>query len=131
MSSFLSSVLTVLFALPILSTVIVFLFGKAITKNSRKSVHMALDYSTIFYIISVHFLIVTIWRISLFWLILVIMLVIAMIFVLVHWKVQEEIIITRVIKGFWRVNFIMFFLVYIALTFFGLISSAVIFSFSS
>ena len=131
MSSILSSVLTVLFALPILGSILVFLFGKVITKNSRRSLHIALDYTTILYIISVHFLIVTIWEISLFWLIILIMIVIAMMFVLVHWKVKEEIILQKVMKGFWRFNFMLFFLVYIALTFYGVISSVVTFSFST
>ncbi|MGG3562019.1 DUF3397 domain-containing protein [Neobacillus rhizosphaerae] len=129
MSSILSSVLTVLFTLPILGSILVFLFGKVITKNTRRSLHIALDYTTFLYIISVHFLIVTIWKISLFWLIILIMIVIAMIFVLLHWKVKEEIILKKVLKGFWRFNFMLFFLVYIALTFYGLISSAVNFSF--
>ncbi|MDQ1146811.1 ABC-type multidrug transport system permease subunit [Bacillus sp. SORGH_AS 510] len=131
MSSILSSVLTVLFALPVLGSVLVFLFGKVITKNSRRAVHLTLDYTTILYIISVHFLIVTILGKSLFWVIILLMIMIAMMFVFVHWKVKEEIILKKVMKGFWRFNFILFFLVYIALTFYGLISSAVTFSFST
>ncbi len=101
------------------------------TKNTRKSMYKALDYTTILYIISVHFLIVTIWGKSLFWLIILIMILIAMMFVLVHWKVKEEIVLKKVMKGFWRFNFIVFFLTYISLTFYGLIYRTLTFTFSS
>lgn len=57
------------------------------------------------------------------------MILIAMIFVYVHWKVKEEIILRKVMKGFWRFNFIVFFLAYVILTVYGLIHRALIFTF--
>lgn len=131
MSIIFSSVLTVFFAIPIIGTFLVFTVIKLTLKTTKKALHMALDYTTIFYIISVHFLIVTLWDKSFFWLIILVMLVIAMVFVFVHWKVKEEIIVKRVWKGFWRFNFILFFFTYFVLTFYGLVSRAITFSFSS
>ncbi|TWE08931.1 uncharacterized protein DUF3397 [Neobacillus bataviensis] len=131
MSTIFSSVLTVFFAIPIIGTFLVFTVIKLTLKTTKKALHMALDYTTIFYIISVHFLIVTLWDKSFFWLIILVMLVIAMVFVFVHWKVKEEIIVKRVWKGFWRFNFILFFFTYFVLTFYGLVSRAITFSFSS
>jgi hypothetical protein len=104
---------------------------KGITKNTRRSVHVALDSTTILFIISVHFLIETIWGKSLFWLIILLMILIAMVFVFVHWKVKEEIILKKVMKGFWRFNFILFLVAYISLTLYGLIQQALIFTFSN
>lgn len=101
------------------------------TKNKRKSIHKALDYTTILYIISVHFLIITLTGKSLSWLILLFMILIAMVFVVVHWKVKQEIILKKVAKGFWRFNFIIFFLAYITLTLYGLIYRAITFTFVS
>jgi hypothetical protein len=92
---------------------------------------MALDYTTLLYIISVHFLMVILWGKSFFWLIILVVLVVAMVFVLVHWKVKQEIIVKRVWRGFWRFNFILFFFAYFVLTFYGLVSRAISFSFSS
>ncbi|PFO09942.1 hypothetical protein COJ85_00735 [Bacillus sp. AFS076308] len=131
MSTIFSSVLTVFFAIPIIGTILVFTVIKLTLKTTKKALHMALDYTTIFYIVSVHFLIVTLWDKSFFWLIILVMLVIAMVFVFVHWKVKEEIIVKRVWKGFWRFNFILFFFTYFVLTFYGLVSRAITFSFSS
>ncbi|MEH7334930.1 DUF3397 domain-containing protein [Neobacillus drentensis] len=131
MSSIISTILTLFITLPFLGLLVIFLIFKLVTKNTRKSVHKALDYTTVLFIFSVHFLILTIWDKSLFWLIILIMIVIAMMFVLVHWKVKEEIIIKKVMKGFWRFNFILFFLVYISLTLYGLIHRAFTFTFST
>lgn len=127
----LSSIISVFFTVPLLGFIIVFLLSKLITKNSRRSVHKALDYSTILFIISVHFLIVTILGKSLFWLIILIMILFAMVFVVIHWKAKGEIIFNKVFKGFWRFNFLFFFLAYITLTVFGLIHRAVMFTFFS
>ncbi|MBO0959216.1 DUF3397 domain-containing protein [Neobacillus sp. MM2021_6] len=129
MSTILSAFLTVFFTLPFLGTILVFLMLKFITRNSRRSLHLALDYTTILFIFSVHFLIVIIWGKSLLWMIILIMIMIAMVFVFVHWKLKEEIILGRVMKGFWRFSFLFFFLVYITLTLYGLIHRVVIFTF--
>ncbi|MGG1678818.1 DUF3397 domain-containing protein [Neobacillus sp. NRS-1170] len=131
MSSIISTILTLFITLPFLGFLLTFLIFKLVTKNTRKSVHKALDYTTILFIFSVHFLIITIWGKSLFWLIILLMIVIAMMFVLVHWKVKEEIIIKKVMKGFWRFNFILFFFFYISLTLYGLIHRALTFTFST
>jgi hypothetical protein len=79
---------------------------------------------------AVHFLVVTIWGKSLFWLILLVLIMIAMVFVLIHWKIRGEIILPKVFKGFWRFNFLIFFVAYISLTLFGILRSAVTFTFS-
>ncbi|MCH6268327.1 MULTISPECIES: DUF3397 domain-containing protein [Neobacillus] len=131
MSAVLSTLLTLLFIMPFLGFLLVFLVFKLITNDTRKSVHHALDYSTILFIISVHFLVKTIWGNSFFWIILLVMIFIAIIFVVVHWKVKDEIILKKVMKGFWRFNFLLFFLAYISLTLFGVIHRAIIFSLAS
>jgi predicted lysophospholipase L1 biosynthesis ABC-type transport system permease subunit len=129
--TFLSSIISVFFTVPFLGLLFVFFVMKLVTKNTRKSVQAALDSTTILFIISVHFLILTIWDKSLIWLIILVMILIATVFVLVHWKVKEEIILKRVMKGFWRFNFILFLLAYLTLTLYGLIHRALIFTFSN
>lgn len=131
MTSIISSVLSVFFMAPILGFVVVFVLLKLFTKDSRKSVKRALDYTTILFIISVHFLIVAIWGISLIWLIFLLMVFFAMVLVILNWRVKGEIFLTRVFKGVWRLNFIFFFTVYITLTIYGLIESAIQFTITS
>lgn len=130
MNLFISSVITIFLTVPLLGFITIFIINKLITKSSRKSFHKALDYSTILFIMAVHFLVITIWGKSLFWLILLVLIIIAMVFVLIHWKIKGEIILPKVFKGFWRFNFLIFFIAYVSLTLFGILRSAVTFTFS-
>lgn len=130
MNTFVSSVITFFFTMPLLGFIIIYYLYKMITKNSRKSFHKALDYSTIFFVMAVHFLTITIWGKSFFGIILLIMIFIAMVFVVVHWKMNGEIIFNKVFKGFWRFNFLLFFITYLTLTVFGLVHRALTFTFS-
>jgi hypothetical protein len=130
MNAFITSIITIFLTVPLLGFFIVFTINKLITKNSRKSFHKALDYSTILFILAVHFLIITIWEKSYFGLIILLLLMIAMFFVFIHWKIKGEIIFTKVFKGFWRFNFLIFFIAYLSLTIFGILRSALTFTFS-
>ncbi|MCM3768579.1 DUF3397 domain-containing protein [Neobacillus niacini] len=114
--------------MPFAGFLAVFIIGKLVTKNTRRSVHYALDYSAVFFIFSVHFLLKTIWGNSFFWLIILILILTAMVFVIVHWKVKQDINLKKVMKGFWRFNFLLFSLVYIGLTIYGLIHGALTFT---
>jgi hypothetical protein len=127
----LTSIISVFFTVPLLGFFIVFYISKLITKNSRRSVHIALDYTTVLFIISVHFLVVTILGKSFFWLIILVIILSGMLFSVVHWKFKGEIVLNKVLKGIWRFNFLFFFTVYIALTIFGSIERAVAFTFWS
>ncbi|OIK14044.1 hypothetical protein BIV60_13095 [Bacillus sp. MUM 116] len=131
MITILSTILSVFFVLPPFGFIAAYMFFRFLTKNKRKSVHKALDFTTVLFIIAVHFLILTIWGKSFFWIIIVIMIFIAMTFVVVHWKIKGEILFGKLLKGFWRCNFVLFFLAYMALTFYGLIHRALTFTFFS
>lgn len=130
MNSFISSIITIFLTMPLLGFFMIYILNKLITKNTRKSFHKALDYSTILFILAVHFLLITIWEKSFFWWIFLVLILIAMVFVVINWKVKGEIVFTKVFKGFWRFNFLIFFLAYISLTIFGILQSALTFTFS-
>lgn len=117
-----SGLLATLVTLPILSYILIFIGAKTWTKNHRRSVHIAMDLSTVLFIVSVHYLIIAIWDKHLFWLIMLFVLAIGCSVVLVHYKVKQEIIFEKVLKGFWRLNFICFFFTYILLILFGVVT---------
>lgn len=118
-----SQLISFLVVFPIFTLFIVFVISKLITKKHRLSIHLALDISTIFFIVSVHFLIQSIWHTSVLFYIVIFILLIGMLFVIIHWKFQEEIQYKKVFKGIWRVTFLLFFLLYIVLLVYGLILS--------
>lgn len=123
MVSFFSSIIATIVTIPLLGYLLVFIICKQITKQHKKSVRMALDVSTLLFIISVHYLILAIWEQSFLWVICLSLLFLAIIFVLLHWKIKHEINLPLVFKGFWRFNFLVFFTAYIVLTIIGLIQS--------
>jgi hypothetical protein len=121
MFNVISSFIATLITIPILVYFLIFVISKSFTKNHRKAVHLALDFSTIFFILSVHFLVFTIWEKSYLWVIFIFMLCCAIIFVIINWKIKGEIVLRLFLKGFWRFSFIVFFVAYIGLTVYGII----------
>ncbi len=87
------------------------------------SVRISVDISTILFIVSVHFLIHTIWGISMIWAIFLVLIMVALTVVIVHYKVKEEIVMNKVVRGFWKLNFIIFSFAYIVLVIYGLVKS--------
>lgn len=122
----LAGLLATLVTLPILSYILIFIVAKKWTRNHRRSVQIAMDISTIFFITSVHYIILAIWGKHLFWMILLIVLAIACSVVIIHYKVNQEIVFEKVLKGFWRVNFMCFFCVYSLLFIYGVISRIIL-----
>lgn len=121
--NFVSSIAAVFITLPFIGYIIFFISAKQFTRNHKRSVQFAMDMSTLLFIVSVHYLIVTIWDKHIFWLIMLIMIANALVVVLVHYKVKGEIIFQKVLKGFWRVNFAFFLCAYLLLFSIGLITS--------
>jgi len=118
-----SQLISFLVVFPIFTLFIVFVISKSLTKKQRFSVHLALDISTFFFILSVHFLIRSIWNTSLLLYIVIFILLIGMLFVIIHWKWKEEIEYKKVFKGIWRVTFLCFFTLYVVLVIYGLVLS--------
>ena len=119
----LSWIIATLITIPIIAYVLIFVATKQITKNHRKAVNFAMNSSTLLFIISVHFLIQTIWNISLLWMILLVMILISMTVVIVHRKYKEEIVFSKVLTGAWRLNALVFIFIYFCLVFYGIFKS--------
>lgn len=120
MSDALAWILATFVTLPILAFYLIYIVTVKITKNKKYSIKLAVDLSTIIFIISVYYIAYEIWSFSLFWFILIAILLVAIIFTLIHWKVSDDIDMVKLIKGIWRVNFILFFIAYFILSIYGL-----------
>ncbi|MFJ7468913.1 DUF3397 domain-containing protein [Peribacillus frigoritolerans] len=118
-----SSLAAIFITLPFVGYILFFIGAKQFTGNHRRSVQFAMDMSTLLFVLSVHYLIITIWDMQILWVIMLIMIINGFVVVLVHYKVKEEIIFHKVLKGFWRVNFAFFFAAYLLLFSIGIITS--------
>ena len=121
MSAVISSIIATFVTIPFLGYIIVFVISKLVTKKHRKSVQLAIDVTTLLFVIAIHYFILAIWGQSLLWLILLLLIFIAIIFVLMHWKINHDIILVKVFKGYWRLNFLVFGFIYFILLLYGLI----------
>ncbi|PLT27683.1 DUF3397 domain-containing protein [Peribacillus deserti] len=121
MTHILSVFAATLITVPILSYVFAFIVAKQVTKSHRKSVHISADVATLFFMLSVHYMIKVIWNVSLFWILILFLLIVAIFVSILNYKYREEIDFFRILKGFWRVNFILFIVFYMILTIYGTI----------
>jgi hypothetical protein len=121
MLNIVSFLIATFITVPIVVYILIFMISKVLTKNHRRAVQLALDYSTIFFILSVHFLVLAIWGKSFLWAIFIFIFTCAIIFVIINWKLKGEIVISRCFKGFWRFCFLVFFILYLILTIYGVI----------
>ncbi|AND39282.1 hypothetical protein A361_09145 [Cytobacillus oceanisediminis 2691] len=121
MNTVFSSLIATLVTIPLLGYLAVFIISKQITKKHKRSVHIALDVSTLFFILAVHYLIVVIWDKSYLWMIVLSLLITAVTFIIMHWRIKQEINLRALFKGFWRFNFLLYFTAYIVLMLIGLV----------
>lgn len=122
MITFFSWVIATIITVPMIALFLIYHTTFFLTKNKRKSFHNMINYSTVFFIISVYFLIYVIWEKAFFWTFILILISFAMFFLFLQWKFSEELLLRKVWKGFWRFCFIIFFLSYWILVFIGLFS---------
>ena len=123
MASFFSGIIATLVTLPLLVYLIIFIGVKQVTGNHRMSVRAGIDVTAFFCMFSVHFLVLSIWGISLLWLILLIAIIVAMAVVIVHHRMKGDIKIKGVWKGFCRLNGLIFIPVHCLLVVYGLAAS--------
>ncbi|MFS0643587.1 DUF3397 domain-containing protein [Siminovitchia sp. 179-K 8D1 HS] len=124
MAAFFSSAVAFFITIPVLFYILLFTLVKQITKNHRLALNSAINATTFVLVISVHFIILTIWGRSFLGLIILAMLILAIIFTFYYWKTKEEIHYQKVFIGYWRLNFLMFTLLYIGFVLYGIISRA-------
>ncbi|BCB03253.1 DUF3397 domain-containing protein [Bacillus sp. KH172YL63] len=121
MASVFSTVVAIFVMVPFLGYFLSFIVAKEFLKNHRKAVHFAIDITTFLLIISVHFIVIAIWQTSYLWVIVLVICTIGVLFATMYWKVKGEIDYPKVLRGFWRMNFLFFFTAYITLMITGLI----------
>nr|WP_275899551.1 DUF3397 domain-containing protein [Bacillus piscicola] len=108
--------------IPFLAWYLVYIITVKWTKQKSKAVRLAADFSTVLFILSVHFLMMAIWNNSYFWLILLVILLTAALFTIVHYRTRHDIEVMKLVKGIWRFTFFLFCGGYILLSFYGIVS---------
>lgn len=125
MSQLLANVLSILIMVPFIAYVLVFIAVKLLTGNHKRAVRLAIDSTTFFLFICLQFMIAEIWSGAFIWFFYIGFFVIAIIFSLFHWRKHDEIHYSQLFKGVWRVNFLIFFVMYFGFMLYGLTTSVI------
>ena len=116
----LSAFIATLVTLPIVGYLIIFVVTKRWTKNHRKAVQYGINSSVLLLIVSVHFLIQSIFNMSLLWLVISVAILLSIAVVLVHLRFKEEIQYAKLLRGMIRLNAFVFTLSYLVLVVVGI-----------
>ncbi|KIL47618.1 DUF3397 domain-containing protein [Jeotgalibacillus campisalis] len=125
MTNAIAFVISIFIAMPILVYILLFSSAKWLTKNHRYAVNLAIYGATPFVIGSVYFLFLTIWNVSLLWLILIFMALIGIILAFYIWQKNDDFDWHKLYRGFWRMNFAFFLMIYSFLLAFGILYSVI------
>ena len=121
MDSVIAFVLAILITIPIVGWFLLYIVTVKITKKKAYSVKLASDLSAVIFILSVYFIMYEIWHESFLWLIAIIFLSVASVYTFIYWKISEDLHIGTLLRGIWRFNFLFFFVLYFALSIYGLV----------
>lgn len=124
MTAIISNFVSVFIFLPILLFIILVAILLFANKKRHRAFQIAADITTLFFIFSVYFLVLTIWSVSIFLLLILSMILFLLVFASIYLRVKGKIDYIKVFRGFWRLMFIIFFLLYISLMGYGILSSA-------
>jgi hypothetical protein len=116
-----SGLFTLMVTMPLFSFIFIYICAKKIFKQkAKKSFHLAVDGSTIFFILSAYFLFIVIFERS-YGLELVLFLIVTKImFLFGYWKKTGDVRITQIFKVYWKTQFLLFATAYTILLFYGL-----------
>lgn len=122
MISLIASIISFFVLFPYVCYLVLFISCKLITKKHRLSFHFALDASTLCFIVSVHFIMKTIWGTSFLGYILLVLIVIGAVLIIYYWRIkQQEMKYKKVLRAFWRANFLIFCGIYFIFSIYGVI----------
>lgn len=125
MTNFFVSLLAFLVTVPIITWPFLYVVTMMITKNKRRAFQVSTDMSTLFAIIAVHLLIYEIWHVSLLWLLILLVLLSAVVFTWLFWKMGHEMNVYKILRGTWRFNFLLFMFSYLILFLYGIVDGLV------
>ncbi|GAE33846.1 DUF3397 domain-containing protein [Halalkalibacter akibai] len=115
-------VIATIVTIPLIGWYIIYITTVKISKNKSKSIRLASDWTTVLFMAAVYFIMVELWEKSFFWIILALFFFIAILFTWIHWKLSGDIETSKLFRGIWRFNFLLFFVVYLLLFSYGLLS---------
>ncbi|WP_312025837.1 DUF3397 domain-containing protein [Listeria booriae] len=121
--NWLTNVTALVIVAPVLIFTITFMITQYMTKRTPKAVKRSADVTTFFLILAVHFFMIILFGRSFLLYILLLLFLVGIAFVALYAKSQGEINFRKVIRGYWRICFFTFAILYLLLFVYGIIKS--------
>ena len=118
-------VISLVLTLPLLSSIILLVFLRKVVKNKKRSFILAIDIATFFFIISVHFHLITIFEQSFLIFIILGLTILTITVYFVDYRRSKVPSIIKASKRVWRMSFLLFFVSYLVLTILGIVASMI------
>ncbi|HZH58715.1 MAG TPA: DUF3397 domain-containing protein [Metabacillus sp.] len=125
MDGFLNWIISILITIPIISLFLLYIIIRIFIDNKRKSIVLTIDISTIFFIISVHFHFITIFKQSFLLFILLGIGCLLLFVYFVEYRKSKSPSIKKITRNTWRLSFLLFVTSYIVLTVIGFTSGVI------
>ncbi|WP_311769470.1 DUF3397 domain-containing protein [Listeria grandensis] len=111
---------------PVLIFTLTFMATQYMTKRTPKAIRRSADVTTFFLILAVHFFMIVLFDQSFLLYILLFLFLVGIVFVAMYAKSQGDINFRKVIRGYWRICFFAFAILYLLLFVIGLAKSIVL-----
>jgi Protein of unknown function (DUF3397) len=121
MSSFFTWIISVALTLPILSLLFIYFLVRIFVKG-KKTILWTVDLSTIVFISSVHFHLLTIFKQSFLLYILLLLTFLTLVVYYFEYQSSREPSMFIAFKKMWRLSFLLFFISYVGLTICGILT---------
>ncbi|MFD2704905.1 DUF3397 domain-containing protein [Salibacterium lacus] len=115
MTDVLVAIGAVLLAFPPAVWYLIYISVVKTTKNKGKALRSASDSTAVLFIAGVGLLLHELTGDSYLWLLLIIVLLTAVTFTVIHYRTKHDIEFKRLVKGIWRFTFFLFLMVYLLL----------------
>ncbi|WP_053219772.1 DUF3397 family protein [Virgibacillus senegalensis] len=109
--------------LPAVVSWLVYFIARKIRKNRLKALHVSVNYTTLLYILSVGVILHHLYETNYFGYIALFLLVLLSVFIIVQFKQRGEVLFRIAWRKYWRLNFLLFSLLYLLLVIYGVTAS--------
>lgn len=106
---------------PIVVWIVLYRLFRSLFKNLRKALLWSVDIMTFFFMLAVEAVMHEIWHQHFFGILFFVFLFFSIFFTVFYLLLRQQVVMTQLIKGIWRFNFLLFLIGYCVLIVYGLI----------
>jgi hypothetical protein len=122
MDELLARLIATFVTVPLFAFFFVYFCARKVWKRKRKSFYAAVNVSTLFFIVAVHYLLIILSGKSYLLYIILFLLVMHMLIAIGYWRKKADFHLVPVFRLFWRASFLLFSSLYVGLLVYGMVT---------